>query len=109
MNIDFSQVVTAAQKAEKQKADTLSAMTAAVQGYLDTAARERGYDGILSLCSYATSTDPVFAAEGQSGVNYRDAVWRKCYEVLAAVGTGERQPPTEAELLSELPAMVWPG
>lgn len=108
MNIDFSQVVTAAQKAEKQKADTLSAVTSAVQNYLDTAAKERGYDGILSLCSYATSTDPVFTAEGQSGVNFRDAVWRRCYEILAAVETGERQPPTGAELLAELPKMIWP-
>lgn len=106
--IDYSQMITAEQKAQKQKADTLTAMTAAVQAYLDKAARGRGYDGILSLCSYATSTDLTFAAEGQAGVNFRDAVWRKCYEVLAAVGAGERQPPAGAELLAELPKMIWP-
>lgn len=107
--IDYTQIITAEQKAQKQKADTLAAMTAAVQAYLDKAAKERGYDGILSLCSYTTSTDLTFAAEGQAGVNFRDAVWRKCYEVLAAVEAGVRLAPSEAELLFELPAMVWPN
>lgn len=80
----------------------------AVQELLDVQARERNYDGILSLCTYVTSANPVFAAEGQAGVGWRDAAWAKCYEVLTEVGLGTRPQPTVAGLLTELPAMDWP-
>lgn len=85
-----------------------SAMVATVQDHLDSVARERGYDGILSLASYATSTHPPFAAEGQAGLNWRDAVWGYCYQVLADVQSGTRTIPTAEALIAELPVMVWP-
>lgn len=84
-------------------------LTAAVQRHLDAQARARGYDGILSLCSYAASADPAFAAEAQVGVAWRDAVWRHCYQVLAEVEAALRTTPAEAELIAELPAMAWPA
>lgn len=87
---------------------TLTDYQNAVQNKLDDKARERNYDGILSLCTYVTSANPGFAAEGQAGVAWRDAAWAKCYEVLTAVGAGTRTQPTVAELLAELPAMDWP-
>jgi hypothetical protein len=83
-------------------------LTDAVQAHLDSTARTRGYDGILSLASYAPSTVPKFAAEGLAGVVWRDAVWAYCWGVLADVGSGLRPIPTAAELVAELPAMSWP-
>lgn len=83
-------------------------MTDAVQRHLDATAKTRNYDGILSLASYATSTNPTFAAEGQAGVAWRDAVWAYCYQALAAVQAQTRAVPTWEELKAELPAMVWP-
>lgn len=80
----------------------------AVQGVLDAKAQERNYDGILSLCSYASSTNPVFAAEAAAGSTWRDAAWAHCYQAMADVQNNLRQPPTVAELVAELPAMVWP-
>lgn len=85
-----------------------SAMVATVQGHLDAVAQQRGYDGILSLASYATSTHPPFAAEGQAGLNWRDAVWGYCYQVLADVQSGTRTIPAAEALIAELPVMVWP-
>ena len=83
--------------------------TAAVQKHLDDFARTRGYDGIMSAATYATSTVPKFKAEGQYCVEARDATWAKCYEVLAAVEAGSRQMPTLEELLDELPVLKWPN
>ena len=82
--------------------------TAAVQKHLDDFARTRGYDGIMSAATYATSTVPKFKAEGQYAVEARDATWAKCYEVLAAVEAGSSPMPTLEELLAELPVLEWP-
>lgn len=87
--------------------EIISRLTSAVQRHLDNTVRTRNYDGILSLCSYATSTHPQFSAEGQAGVAWRDAVWAKGYEVLGQVQGGQRAVPTEAELIAELPVIAW--
>jgi hypothetical protein len=91
------------------EAEIIASLTAAVQARLDSEARTHNYDGILSLCSYATSLDPVFHAEGQAGVEWRDACWRMAYVIMAEVKTGTRPVPTSEELIAMLPEMVWPG
>ncbi len=83
-------------------------LVAVIQQRLDTTAQSRAYDGILSLCTYATSPSPRFAAEGQAGVEWRDACWTKGYQILAECQAGTRPIPTPEELIAELPAMVWP-
>jgi hypothetical protein len=88
--------------------EIIAQYTAAVQSRLDTFFQSRGYDGILSAATYATSSVLKFQAEGQYAVAARDATWAKCYEILAAVEGGTSPMPTEAELLAELPALVWP-
>ena len=82
-------------------------LTAAVQSYMDSTAQTRGYDNIHTACSYANSTDHIFAAEGQACLQWRDKVWRKCYDILAEVKAGTREIPTVEELIAELPALEW--
>jgi len=94
---------------EEFLASTKSRLTSVIQSMLDETAKERNYDSILSLCTYATSPTVKFAAEGQAGVSWRDEVWAKGYTVLADVESGARAIPTESELLAELPSFVWPG
>ena len=83
----------------------IAGFTNLVQSHLDTKAKERNYDNILSLCTYATSTNPTFAKEGQAGVVWRDSVWAKCYAILAEVQAGTRVMPTD--IISELPIFTW--
>lgn len=87
---------------------TVAEYTSSVQNHLDTEAKTRNYDGILSACTYAGSSIPKFAAEGQACVLWRDSVWATCYTILGEVQSGQRPAPTIPELLGLLPAMNWP-
>lgn len=82
--------------------------TSAIQSVIDAAARSRNYTDGVSLASYVASTVPGWAAEAQAFVAWRDAVWFYVYNELAKVLTGQRAQPSIAELISELPAIVWP-
>lgn len=82
---------------------------AAVQNLLDSTAQTRNYDNILSACTYVGSPVAKFSAEGAACRDWRDAVWSKCYDVLAQVKAGTLPQPSVAELLAMLPAMSWPA
>lgn len=86
----------------------VSDFTEAIQSALDAWAQERNYDGILSLCSYANSTNSKFNAEGKCGVTARDSAWAYAYGYLHDVETGKRPLMSPAELLKELPPFKWP-
>jgi len=82
----------------------------ATQQRLDDFARTRNYDGMLSLCTYATSSNVKFQAEGLYGVDLRDATWSKLYEILAEIEAGTRPIPSAySDIEGELPALVWPN
>ena len=84
-------------------------ITDATQKRLDDFAKTRNYDGILSLCTYATSADLRFKAEGQYGVEARDATWAQLYKVLAEVQTGVRPMPSGySDVEPDLPDLEWP-
>lgn len=81
----------------------------AAQQRLDNFARSRGYDGILSLCTYAASAYPKFQAEGAYGVVARDGTWSKLYEILLEVQNGTRPVPSGyKDIEPELPMLTWP-
>ena len=84
-------------------------VVASTQERLDSFARTRNYDGILSACTYATSNIPKFAAEGQVAVNLRDATWAALYQILEEVQAGQREAPTGfSDIEPLLPPLEWP-
>lgn len=91
-----------------QSAMLQTQVVSAVQSRLDDFARTKGYDGILSACTYATSAVPSFKAEGQYAVNSRDSYWATCYQILGAVQQGLRALPSLEEVIAELPPLQWP-
>lgn len=83
------------------------ALVAAVQDRLDAAAKGRGYDGIVSACSYAGAPN-AFQAESVAFLTWRAACWSHCYTVLAEVQAGAMPPPSAADLIAGLPALSLP-
>lgn len=95
-------------RAEETLNLAIQALTRSVQLYLDRFAIERGYDNIISACSYATSGNAEFAADAARCIALRDATWIAVNAVFAAAKAGTRTlPQTYAELALELPALTW--
>jgi hypothetical protein len=85
-------------------------VTSATQARLDAFAQTRNYDGILSACTYASSTVLKFAKEGQYAVNARDATWSALYTLLGEVQAGTKPAPDGFKDVEPLlPVLVWPA
>nr|WP_321464017.1 hypothetical protein [uncultured Cohaesibacter sp.] len=80
----------------------------AIQTLLDEAAQARRYTSGDTLATYVDSTNSEWVAEAKAFVAWRDAVWLYAYAQLDAVLAGEREQPTIAELVAELPTANWP-
>ena len=85
----------------------IASYKAAVQKHLDDAAKAKGYDDIVSACSYAGYAND-FRAEGESFGVWRAACWKYCYAELDKVTAGLREIPTVEQIISELPARIIP-
>ncbi|WP_263147923.1 hypothetical protein [Pseudomonas sp. RIT-PI-AD] len=108
MGVDLARLSFAPQDPAEVEAELVARMTAAVQRWMDGVAQQRHYDGILSLCTYATSTDSRFRAEGQAGVEWRDRCWALGYRIIEEVRRGARPVPTEEDVVAMMPPMQWP-
>ena len=92
---------------EEQQAALQAKFTNAIQQRLDAFARTRGYDNIMSACTYVNSVMERFRLEGERAARLRDETWITAYAILDAVLAGEREVPTLEELFSELPELTW--
>ena len=93
---------------QRSAVDVQSEIVADVQRLLDNWAQVRGYDSILSACTYADSAVPRFAAEGRAARDARDMTWAALWEVLAQVTAGTRPVPRGlADIEHELPPLAW--
>lgn len=81
-----------------------------VQQSLDDFSRTRGYDGILSACTYLGSSIDKFRLEAEYCRNIRDQTWLALYTLMAEVDAQLiPMPSTFEEIVVFLPEMVWPA
>ena len=99
-----------AEELEAKRQQIKAEITDAVQNRLDTFAQTRGYDSIVSACSYATSQHTKYGPEGRYCVTAREQTWDALFAIEADVIAGNRPMPAGyADIQAELPALVWPG
>ena len=80
------------------------------QHRLDAFAQTRHYDGILSACSYLSSSVGRFSDDALYCLRARDETWAALYAVLAGVQAGTHALPSGfADIEPLLPALQWPG
>jgi len=87
----------------------IKSITDKTQQRLDRFAQTRGYDNIVSACSYATSQHPKYGVEGTYCVKAREDTWDALYAILAEVQAGTRPKPSSYEdIEADLPVLQWP-
>lgn len=101
--------------ADLPEQDLLRIFVNAAQAHMDSVVSARRVFGdpdgklaLLSCCTYATSSHPLYGPDGRAAVQWRDDVWQRCEEVYAEVMAGRLAIPTIENFLDMLPPMVWP-
>lgn len=106
----WSVVPASAEETTRRKQQVKDQITEQVQQRLDAFAQSRGYDNIVSACSYAVSQHPKYGVEGRYCVQARENTWDALFAIEAEVVAGTRPMPHGYEdIEAELPALVWPG
>ncbi|MQB20556.1 hypothetical protein DXT90_07905 [Agrobacterium tumefaciens] len=80
---------------------------AAFDAHLDSVAQSKSYDNRITIATYASSTNPVWAVEAQAFIEWRDAALASMFSQLEAVQAGG-EAPTIAQFVGALPVIVWP-
>lgn len=78
-----------------------------VQQTIDTTAQSRQYKNGVYCASYAQSTNPIWAAEAEAFIAWRDSMYAYALQVFSDVQSGEPIP-TQEEFVAGFPEMVWP-
>jgi hypothetical protein len=84
----------------------IARLEAALDRHLDAVANSYRYESIRTMVTYATSEHQTFGPEGRAAVKFRDAVYAYGIQVIADVEAGNRDIPTEEELIAELPLIT---
>lgn len=91
-----------------QPEPTVDDYEAAVEAHLNETAKAKLYRSGVSCASYVSSTVPQWSAEATAFIAWRDQVWTYTYTQLTAVQAEQREQPTIAALIAELPEIAWP-
>ena len=78
-----------------------------VQRLLEDTVKQKDYDSVESLTSYANSTIDSFKQDALSFIKWRDTLWLTCYHYLDSYKAGEYEFTTVSDFLSLLPTFNW--
>ena len=93
---------------EEQKNQIKTSIVQQTQQRLDDFANTKNYDGIMSCCTYASSTNQQFISEAEYCISARDATWTTLYQILSDVENNIRPIPSSfTEIEPELPVLEW--
>jgi len=92
--------------AEEDPSPVVSDYDAAMEAHLVAERSARGYT-TREPDSYLTSKVPRWAQDAEDWVAHRDEVMEYALELINAVQSGEREPPTMDEFVAGLPNIVW--
>ena len=103
------------QKIDQEKIDQLTKeldeiiaeLTQVIEAHYDAIAQTKRYDNRFTCALRAGYTGP-FQAEGVAFAQWMDTCNAYGYQVMADCLAALRPVPTEAELIAELPPIVWP-
>lgn len=79
-----------------------------VQVAIDTTAQSKQYNDGVYCASYAQSTNPVWAAQAQAFIAWRDSMFAYALQVFANIQQGQPAP-TPEEFVAGFPQIVWPS
>lgn len=100
-------IKTPEDRAAETQAATRAQIAAAIDAHVEAQARALGYNSATACAGYRDSTVPAWAAEAQSFIAWRDAVWMAAFALQSeASATGAPVPDADA-VLAALP--VWNG
>ena len=100
------------EKTEEEKEDfknfIQNRLSDGIKARLNEFAMSRGYDSIMSACSYTNSTVAKYREDAQTCVSLRDQTWSTFYDIIAEANSGTRNWPLEMQdIEDDLPALVW--
>lgn len=94
---------------EKTPDEVLEEYRQALQGHVNSVAREKDYENALSCASYVVSTNEVWKAEAEAFIAWRDSVWLYVLGELPKFENGDRPLIPVDEFILELPVLMWPN
>ena len=82
---------------------TIEIIENGIDNYINSVAKSRGYDSIVSACSYAGYPN-AFQVEGIALGTWRSSVWEESYAIMVKIQAGEiEMPKTIEEGIAMLP------
>jgi len=105
--ISNSQIVLAT-PIQKTSAQIAQELEQSIDRHIDAVAKADKWDSRIT-CAMRAGYPNLWQNKAIAFGQWMDACYAHCIQVQAAVVAGTRPVPTESQLISELPIMVWPA